>query len=231
MKENTPERPDRMIYDVHSHGNAVLGVVSLINLASFAQQFSNDWVSCGIHPWWLRNDQNTDETWIHWVRTMGSHNRVLAIGECGLDGINGGDMERQIKLFRAQCLLAQQLELPVILHMVRADHLALPLIRSFTSVRFIFHGFSGKWERAVDYLQCGVFLSFGPNVLKLPAALQSLKRCPLDQLFLETDASETSIHDWYEQVAILRECDIEDLYRNMENNFIRVFKRYGQKLA
>lgn len=231
LKENIDPHPVSPVYDVHTHLNNESGTVAVRNLSPLQQELSEGWFSCGIHPWWLWSENYSDETWLEWLRKQCAEDRVIALGECGFDLLKGGAVSRQSALFKAQCILAQSFELPVVLHAVKADHLLLPLIRSYPDLIFLYHGFSGKWSRASEYLKLGVYLSFGPRTMNNPAAIQSLRNCPSELLFLETDDSEVTITEWYKKAADLKECSLDDLCRLIEINFLRVFKRYGQKLA
>ena len=77
-------------------------------------------------------------------RKLARHPRVKAIGEIGLD-YHYEDIPRDVQqhAFRLQMALAEELELPVVIHEREAHGDALTIIDEYPSVRGVFHCFSG----------------------------------------------------------------------------------------
>lgn len=74
-------------------------------------------VSAGIHPWQLKEDFSLQ---MNQLTKLASSKNVIAIGECGLDRIKGPAIEIQIDAFRAQIDIANRVNKPMILHLVKA---------------------------------------------------------------------------------------------------------------
>lgn len=121
-------------------------------------------------------------------------NKVVAIGEIGLDYRPGqAEAEVQLQLLERQLRLAQQHELPVLLHVVRAHDQVLKLLRRFQLLRGgIVHAFSGSAQQAREYAKLGFKLGFGGAISYERA--HKLRRLaaelPLEWLVLETDAPD-----------------------------------------
>ncbi len=121
-------------------------------------------------------------------------NKVVAIGEIGLDYRPGqAEAEVQLQLLELQLRLAQQHELPVLLHVVRAHDQVLKLLRRFQLPRGgIVHAFSGSAQQAREYAKLGFKLGFGGAISYERA--HKLRRLaaelPLEWLVLETDAPD-----------------------------------------
>ena len=130
---------------------------------------------------------------------MSGHPGVVAIGEIGLDFYrNKSPRETQLQALNWQLELADELDLPVIVHCRQAEKDMLPLLYDWTSShkRFsgqpkgVIHCFSGDIETAQRYLDMGFFISFGayigyPSSLHLSDVIRSI---PPDRLVVETDS-------------------------------------------
>lgn len=122
--------------------------------------------------------------------------RPHAIGELGLHGVEPGEAaaEAQERAFRAQLALARELELPLVLHIVRAHGPALRMLHGDGVPRAggVVHSYSGSAELVEDYLRLGLCLSFAgpvtrPDARRVQAAAQ---RVPMARLLVETDAPD-----------------------------------------
>lgn len=130
----------------------------------------------------------------------GNKERVVAIGECGLDfffrenaGLNHTDLSQddqkanQRKLFKAQIQLAKKLDLPLVAHCRDAwDEIFIPDLEGTTGV---FHNFSGTPEDAQKALELGYHLSFSCVITypKNQYLRDLLRDLPLDKIVTETD--------------------------------------------
>lgn len=122
--------------------------------------------------------------------------RPQAIGELGLHGVEAGAAAAapQERAFRAQLALARELDLPLVLHIVRAHGPALRILNGDGVPRAggVVHSYSGSAELVADYLRLGLHLSFAgpvtrPDARRVQAAAQ---RVPLERLLVETDAPD-----------------------------------------
>lgn len=114
-------------------------------------------LSVGIHPW---NAALADDDAWHRLEIWCQDSRVVAIGEAGLDKARGPELDIQLETFRRQANLAERLNIPLIIHCVRAYDLLLGIKRPKGS-QWIIHGFRGKPELARQLLDAGIDLSFG----------------------------------------------------------------------
>ena len=88
------------------------------------------------------------------------------------------------------CALAQELDLPVIVHDRDAHADSLAIVREFPHVRGVFHCYSGSVETAQELLKRGWYLGFdGPLTYKnAKKTVEVAKIVPLDRVLLETDS-------------------------------------------
>lgn len=144
----------------------------------------------GMHPMFMHQHQTDD---LQLLATSIEQNNPVAVGEIGLDFfLPGHDKAAQIALFEAQIELAQDFELPVILHVRKAHDEVLKVLRKSALKGGIVHAFNGSMQQAEFYMQQGFLFGVG-GALTYPRA-QKLQRLftdlPLDAIVLETDAPD-----------------------------------------
>ncbi len=145
--------------------------------------------SIGIHP--LANEAPSFE-WPEFLHAA-QQPQIVAIGETGLDYYYSADSrERQIALFETHIELATELNKPLIVHSREAKQDTLDILFAHASagIEGVLHCFTEDWEMAEQILNLGWYISFsGIITFKSADALREVvKRVPLSQLLIETDA-------------------------------------------
>lgn len=159
------------------------------------QQHQSLYAAFGLHPVYLDEHRAEDlEALQNWLARLRGEKKLCALGEFGLDYYLANlDKGRQQRLFEAQLELAQQFELPVLLHVRRAHAAAIATLKTFKLRRGgIIHAFSGSYEEAREYLKLGFKLGLGgaPTWPQAKRLRQVVTRLPLDGLVLETDSPD-----------------------------------------
>jgi TatD DNase family protein len=135
-------------------------------------------------------------------------------------------MEIQLAVFKEQIALSEKLELPVIIHCVRAwNELKQVKIELKPKQIWIFHGFI-KTRILNEVLENGFHISIGTAVLTNKKVQDILPAIPNNRLFLETDHSNCLISTVYQKVSELKKLPLQELEEILENNFKRVFTRW-----
>lgn len=144
----------------------------------------------GIHPMYTPRARDDDLAVLRrWLRDE----RPVAVGEIGLDGyLPGLDMARQEWFFAEQLKLAREFELPVVLHVRRAQDLVLKHLRRIRLRGGIAHAFNGSRQQADEFIRLGFKLGFGGAMTFAGSTrIRTLAReLPLEALVLETDAPD-----------------------------------------
>jgi len=126
------------------------------------------------------------------LRDMAKHPKVVAIGEIGLDYYweENPPKELQQQVFRAQMALAEELDLPVIVHDREAHGDSLAIVKEFPGVRGVFHCYSGSAELARELTKLGWMISFTGVLTYKNArkAVEAAQAIPLEHLMIETDS-------------------------------------------
>ena len=142
----------------------------------------------GVHPHLAKTAGD-----VRWLAPLARDERVVAVGECGLDyhyDFSPRDVQREV--FARQLDLAGELRLPVIIHCRESEDDVIEHLRRHYSRqrRAVVHCFTGTFEfgkALVD--EFDVYLGIGGAVTfkKAQALHDAVSRLPLDRLVLETD--------------------------------------------
>jgi len=152
----------------------------------------------GIHPQIIPDlDCETLEgMYVALEAALGAH-RPVALGETGLDRLTPASkaaIATQTNAFREQLRLARRFELPVVLHLLRADELALQVLREegLPAAGGVVHSFSGSAAFAKKLLALGLHLSFA-GTLTFPQSRrlrEAAAATPAERLLVETDTPD-----------------------------------------
>ena len=157
--------------------------------AALAERYGHVYAAAGIHPENCAGFQDAD---LAALRQLLAQPKVAAIGEIGLDYYWAENPPRDFQqmVFRKQLALAEELDLPVIVHDREAHGDSLSIIREFPAVTGVFHCFSGSPEMAEELLKRGWYLGFdGPITYKnARRAPEVVAITPLERMVVETDA-------------------------------------------
>jgi TatD DNase family protein len=123
----------------------------------------------GIHPWWV--DRFSGELL---QKALGSLESSLAdcqgLGEMGLDYFRAKTPDArawQRRWFGEQLKIARSTDLPLVLHIVRAHHEAIPILqKERRSFKGLIHSYWANADTAKRYIDMGFLLSISPRILK-----------------------------------------------------------------
>jgi len=160
----------------------------------YSQLISGLVYTLGIHPLYTNQAQEGDIAILEQEISQSlADPRFVGIGEIGLDYfVEGLDPHKQEYFFNAQLDLAQQFQLPVILHVRRSQDIILKALRRRKIPGGIAHAFNGSFQQAEQFIELGFKLGFG-GAATYERALQIrrlLTDLPIDSIVSETDAPD-----------------------------------------
>ena len=177
------------------------GVISLLHacvepseikkIKKLADRFQELRYAVGVHP---LDTEHWDETTLSFLRKSALEDqRVVAIGELGLDLFRDSNLEEQLLILRPQLDLAYELNLPVIIHCRdAANPMAEELLerkKIGKCPKGVMHCWGGTPEEMSLFLELGFYISFSGTVTFPKAA--SIHECarlvPQDKFLVETD--------------------------------------------
>jgi len=170
--------------------NISTGTESFKKSCDLALKYPDIYVSLGVHP---HDAANVKQDELDALATQVNHEKVVAIGETGLDYYyTNSPPEDQKSLFEFFLKLAQKSNLPLTIHVRDAEKELIECVdRVFPNgVKGVIHCFSSNWDFAQQFLQRGFYISFSGIVTfkKAESVQEAAKLVPLDKLLVETDA-------------------------------------------
>jgi TatD DNase family protein len=203
-----------MLVDIHTHKKVSETYPAVVNIAlnDILNVLKSDIIgtfSVGIHPFDI--SLLSSQIWKKLELCM-TDKRFVALGECGLDKNCNISSEIQKEIFKKQIFISEKFQKPLIIHCVGMYNELMTLRKELKpSQLWIVHGFRGKPELAQQLMKSGIKLSFGDKFNS-----DSIKITPIDQIFIETDVSEISLIDIYQNIAGIKHCSINDLIAGYE---------------
>lgn len=161
------------------------------------EKFPSVYATIGIHP---NEAHKSPEGAVEMLRPLARHEKVVAIGETGLDyhyfpeGASPEEITRikarQAEVFTQQLDLAVETGLNVVIHQRDSWDDTLALLRPYSGkVKAVFHCFGGTPAQAEELFQMGHYVSFTGIVTFKNAAQvqQTAAAVPEDRFMVETD--------------------------------------------
>lgn len=156
-----------------------------------AEQYADVCATVGVHP---HDASKSQDATLDELGRLAAHEKVLAIGEIGLDyHYDFSPRETQKRVFVEQMGLAAELGLPIIIHTREAWDDTLEMLEAHwgpTGLGGVMHCFSGDYEQARRSLDMDFHISFA-GILTFSRShdlRETAARLPLDRLLVETDS-------------------------------------------
>ncbi len=149
----------------------------------------------GLHPHWLNNHglNHHNQQDLKQLEEYILTHKPVALGECGLDfRPQQIDKKTQLIFFQRQLAIAENHQLPAVIHSVKATEVVIQTIKKFKNLSGMVHSYSGSLEQAKQLIDLNFFISISgsvtyDNAKRIKAVV---KEIPLTSLLLETDAPD-----------------------------------------
>ncbi|MCF7873607.1 MAG: TatD family hydrolase [Candidatus Omnitrophica bacterium] len=203
--------------------------------------------SLGFHP--FSYNDFSDQIYQEYRTLLQTNNKIVALGEIGLDYKAKTSLSKQENIFKKWLKLAKENNIVVLIHN-RLDkdnwysgkypdrpRILAALDQFFSNYQnIVFHCFSYSPDFLQQIVDKGGFVSFSLNLLrKNKKIINSLKKCPLEKLLLETDSpymrikgelsSPQDIKSVYSYVSELKDISQKDLEDKVFSNAKKIFKK------
>ena len=163
-----------------------------------AKKFENMYTAVGIHPSDTRFLSDIDKE-IEEIRTLilDKSSKCVALGEIGLDyHYPDTDKEKQRLYFERQMMLAEELDIPIVIHDREAHEDILAVLKKYPRVHGILHSYSGSVEMAKELVKMGYYISFSGTLTftnaRKPKEVAAV--LPHDRILIETDCPYLAPH-------------------------------------
>lgn len=162
-------------------------VASSEKAIALSEKYDFIYAAVGIHP---HEAEDAKDGALEIIKRLTEHEKVVAIGEIGLDyHYDFSPRELQKEYFEKQIILANELDMPIIVHDREAHEDTMQLLRKYKP-KGVLHCFSGSIETAKEIISLGMYIGLGGAVTFKNAKkpIEVAEFLPLDRLLLETDA-------------------------------------------
>ena len=185
------EHPDTLVERARDAGVTRIvtigtGIASCRAALSLADAHDGVFAALGIDP---HRAADADATRVGELRELLEHPKAVAVGETGLDTVRRhGTADEQRELLEAQLALAEELELPVVIHNREADAQTADALEPFRGT-VILHCFSSPGLLPVA-VERRYYVSFAGNVTypKAGDLRDAARAISADRLLVETDS-------------------------------------------
>jgi TatD DNase family protein len=148
------------------------------------------YATLGLHPVYAPDmDDQRLESYLRFIRDRRS--KIVGIGEVGLDYHwvkEEAKRERMREVFSRFLELAQELDLPIVLHLRDAIDSGLRMVIDSGVKKVLFHCFTGKKKQAQEITSYGCYISLAPNILKSKDLKRAARTLSLERVLTETDS-------------------------------------------
>lgn len=210
-------------------------------LLDLSNQYSNVWISIGHHP----NETPGEAIDIDYLKKNAKHERVIAIGETGLDYYRSqGDLTWQHERFAQHIQCAKEIKKPLIIHTrdAKDDTIKIMQGENAKDIGGVMHCFTEDWDMAKKALDLNFYISFsGIVTFKSATQIQEVARkVPLDRMLVETDCPYLApvpmrgkpnlpgyVCHTAEYIAKLRNQSFDEIAKATSQNFFTLFNPPG----
>ena len=201
-----------------------------------ADQYDNVFCTVGCHPHEASKMKNG---YLNTIEDMCKHDKVIAIGETGLDYFyNHSSKSIQKKIFIDQIELSNNLNLPIVIHNRESDKDLLEILKKYKP-KGVIHCFSGNLKMAKEVTNLGLLISFtGIITFKNFNHLDVIEEIDLENIMVETDSPYLSpiphrgkrnepkhVKIIAEKIAEIKDLPIQKVIKQTTKNAFKLFHR------
>lgn len=163
-------------------------------------------------------------------------NKIVAIGEVGIDLKENPDFSSQEKNFIKFIRLAKELDIPIIIHSRKAEKEIIEILEREKAEKVVIHCFMGNFKLVDRIIQNNWFFNIPTNVTFSEHFQKIVEKVDIKNLFCETDSpflhpvkgmrdnEPANIIEGYRKISEIKKISLKECEKQIENNFLRLFK-------
>ena len=161
-------------------------IESSIKSINIADKYNNVYATVGYHP---HESKCTSERYIYELEEMSKHEKVVAIGETGLDYYYKHSKKTiQKKIFLEQLELSKSLNMPIVIHNRESDEDIINCLQKTNVTNGVIHCFASNTKFAKKILNQGLNISFTGLITFVQELEDVIYNIPIEKIMLETDS-------------------------------------------
>ncbi|BDB96143.1 TatD family hydrolase [Candidatus Hydrogenosomobacter endosymbioticus] len=228
---------------------AMLTVCTSMNnfqdVIKIAEKYDNVFASVGIHPGDDSLRDLSQKQVFDWLLYNSQHEKVVCIGEAGVDTSSPNNIDLQKSIFKAHIKAAIHTCLPLSVHVRDAHKDVVETVNAVNSeegakATGAIHCFTGTKDEAAAELDVGFFISFSGIVTFKNAAQvkEAAKFTPTERMLIETDSPWLSpephrgkknvpiyVNEVAKCIAAQKGVSVSDVAKTTSKNFFSLFEK------
>jgi len=231
----------KIIKEVHNEGveyilNAGCNIDASKVSIELSRKYDFIYSAVGIHP---HDSERVEKNYIDILTTLSKNEKVVAIGEIGLDyHYDFSPRDVQKKVFIEQINLAKELNLPTIVHDRESHEDIINILEQEKPKIGIMHCYSGRYDLAKKVLKLGFYIGIGGPITfnNAKKAIEVVEKVPIEYILCETDCPYLTpvpfrgqrndsryVKYVIEKIAQIKNMDYEVTQKILTNNAKRLF--------
>ena len=247
-----------MLIDVHCHLELLKDIHSVIkrarearvgiivynsvnfktmNLAlKFAEKYDEIKIALGIYPIdMLKLSEKEINEQIDFIRK--NKDKILAIGEVGIDLKEAFEFEKQKNNFLKFINLAKELDIPLIIHSRKAEEKVIEILEKENVEKVVMHCFNGNFNLVDRIIKNNWMITIPTNVTNSEHFQKVVQMVSIENLLCETDSpflhpikgmhnnEPANVIESYKMIAKIKKISLAEVENKIENNFKDIFKK------
>lgn len=204
-----------------------------------ASQYPNlVYAALGIHPWNVQTLTEEDvQRTFEFIKEQAQFKTLVAVGEIGLDFKYMTIWNKQLKVFDEMLHLAEELDLPAIIHSRGTTAQIIDMLPSYRIKKVLLHWFSNPISALAKAVENGYYITEGPPTVYSNGIREVVNRVPLTNLLTETDGpvrffkspfdgkrtTPSYIPKVVEAIAGIKKMNMAEVAEQITENFERFF--------
>jgi len=192
----------------------------------------------GVHPWNVKALTEDDlQQMLGLISSQKQNKALVAIGEIGLDYKYTKIWDKQLMVFDSMLKLAENLDLPVIIHSRGTTAQIVEMLPSYKLRKVLLHWFSRPVSALTKAMERGYYITEGAPTAYSNGIRDVVRRTPLTNLLTETDGpvrfykspfkgkrtTPAFIPTVVKAIAEVKSMDVEDVAAQIIKNFEEFF--------
>ncbi len=203
-------------------------------MLEYAEKYENVKTCLGVYPEHIIElSDNEIKIEIDFIRK--NKDKILGIGEVGIDFVKQDGKDKQEEYFREFINLAIELDKPVIVHSRKAEKECIEILEKMKAEKVVMHCFSGNMRLVQKIINNKWMLSIPASVKHAEHFQKVIEIAPIENLLCETDSpylhpdrkfpnTPDNVIESYKMIAKIKGISLKEAEKKIEENFKKLFE-------
>jgi len=189
--------------------------------------------SLGLYPIDAQNLESgkIDQTLDHILKNK---NKIIAIGEVGLDFAYNPDVKKQITAFNKVISLCERIKKPIIVHSRKAEKEVLEILSNSSIKCKILHSFSGSKQQIRQAQENNFYFSVPPSIIRSSNFQTLVQMVPISNILTESDSpylgidrqkrnEPSNIFYTIQKISEIKKLNLDEIKKIIFSNYQKIF--------